>query len=106
MINDGITKLNNLNKKVSDDQLNKMVDAVNLFRKMPTDKLSSEEFDKIFTGSGITLTNNEIKDIIKEISSLENTEIKETTRIITNQKEGFLNFLNSLLEKGLLLKKV
>ena len=38
-------------------------------------------------GAGITLTNNEIKDIIKLIKSLENRGIllKETTRKITSQ---------------------
>ena len=38
-------------------------------------------------GSGTTLTNNEIKDIMKVIKSLENRGIlsKETTRKITSQ---------------------
>ena len=46
-------------------------------------------------GSGITLTNNEIKDIMKVIKSLENSGIllKGTTRKFTSQERGFLNFL-------------
>ena len=44
-------------------------------------------------GSGITLTNNEIKGIIKVIRSLENRGnlLKETTEK-TNSKEGGLPF--------------
>ena len=47
------------------------------------------------TGSGITLTNKEIKDIIKVIKSLENRGIslKGTTRKITSQKGRFPIFL-------------
>ena len=46
-------------------------------------------------GSGITLTNNEIKDIMKVIKSLENNGIllKGTTRKFTSQERVFLNFL-------------
>ena len=46
-------------------------------------------------GSGITLTNNEIKDIMKVIKSLENSGVllKGTTRKFTSQEGGFLNFL-------------
>ena len=42
-------------------------------------------------GSGITLTNNEIKDIMKVIKYLENRGIllKGTTRKITSQEGGF-----------------
>ena len=45
-------------------------------------------------GSGITLTINEIKDIMKVISSLENRGIllKRTTRKITSREGGFLKF--------------
>ena len=41
----------------------------------------------LVSGSGITLTNHEIKDIIKVIKSLENRGIslKETTRKIASQ---------------------
>ena len=47
------------------------------------------------TGSGITLTNNEIKDIIKVIKSLEKRGIllNETKRKIASQKGEVLNFL-------------
>ena len=43
------------------------------------------------TGSGITLTNNEIKDIMKVIKYLENRGIllKETIRKITSQEGEF-----------------
>ena len=46
-------------------------------------------------GSEITLTNNEIKDIMKVIKFLENRGISlnGTTRKITSQEGGFLNFL-------------
>ena len=58
------------------------------------------------TGSGITLTNNEIKDM-KAIMSLENRGIllKGTTRKITSQEGGFLNFLRPLMTAGLPLTK-
>ena len=58
-----------------DDQFNKMVDAVNISRKTPMDKMSSEEFNEMFGSSGTTLTNNEIKDIAKVTMSLENKGI-------------------------------
>ena len=59
------------------------------------------------TRSGITLKNNEIKDIIKIIKSLENKGIllKGTTRKITSQEGGFLNFLTPLITAGLTLMK-
>ena len=46
------------------------------------------------TGSGITLTNDKIKDIMKVISSLVNREIslKGTIRKIVSQEGGFLFF--------------
>ena len=58
-------------------------------------------------GSGITLTNNEIKDIMKVIKSLENRGIllKGTTKKITSQERGFLNFLKPWMTAGLLLMK-
>ena len=45
----------------------------------------------LITGSGITLTKNEIKDIIKVIKSLENRGVllKGTTRKISSQEGGF-----------------
>ena len=57
----------------------------------------------------MTLANNEIKDIMKVIKSLENRAIllKGTTRKIASQEGGFLNFLRSLMAAGLpLLKSV
>ena len=59
------------------------------------------------TGSGKTLTNNETKDIMKVIKPLENKGIllKGTTRKITSQEGGFLNFLKPLMTAGLLLMK-
>ena len=54
-------------------------------------------------GSGITLTNNEIEDIMKVVESLGNRKIllKGTARKITSQEGGFLNFLQSLMTAGL-----
>ena len=54
-------------------------------------------------GSGITLTNNEMKDNMKAVKSLENREIslKGTTRNITSQEEEFLNFFRPLMPAGL-----
>ena len=59
-------------------------------------------------GSGITLTNNEIKDIMKVVESLENRKIllKGTARKITSQEGGFLNFLQSLMTAGLPLIRI
>ena len=59
------------------------------------------------TGSGITLTNNEIKDIIKVIKFLENIGIylKGTTTKITSQERRFLNFLRPPMTAGLPLIK-
>ena len=59
-------------------------------------------------GSGITLTNNEINDIIKVIKFLENRGIllKGTTTKITSQEGGFLNFLRLLIITGLPLMKI
>ena len=58
------------------------------------------------TGSGITPTYNEIKDIIKVIKSLENRglSLKGFARKITSQEEGFIIFLRPLA--GLPLMKV
>ena len=53
------------------------------------------------------LTKNEINDIIKVVRSLEIRGIssKETTRKITSQKGGFLNFVRPLMTAGLPLIK-
>ena len=52
---------------------------------------------------GLTLTNNEIKDIMKAIKSLENREIllKGTTTKTTSQEGGFLSFLGPLMTASL-----
>ena len=56
-------------------------------------------------GSRLKLTNNEIKDIIKVIRSLENKGIffKGTTNKIINQERGFLNFPRPLMKNVLTL---
>ena len=56
---------------------------------------------------GITLSNNEIKDIMKVIMSLENREIlfKGTIRKINSQEGEFLNFRRPLMTTGLPLMK-
>ena len=49
----------------------------------------------LLMGSGLTLTNNEIKDIIEVIRSLENREIGiQTTGKISSQEGLFLIFLD------------
>ena len=55
------------------------------------------------TTSGITLINNEIKDIIKYRKSLENREIllKRTTRRVISQEGGFFSSLGPLMTAGL-----
>ena len=57
--------------------------------------------------SGVTLTNEEIKDIIKVISSLQNRGIllKENTRKIISQQGWFLKFCRPLTSVGLPLMK-
>ena len=62
------------------------------------------EFEKIFWKRNNS--NNEIKDIMKVIKSLKNGGIllKGTTRKITTQEGGFLNFLRPLMTAGLPLK--
>ena len=64
------------------------------------------ELSKKFTQVKVqekTLTNNEIKAIIKEIKYLENRAIlsKGSTNKITSQKGGHLNFLGPLIKTGL-----
>ena len=56
----------------------------------------------------MTVTNNEIKDIMKVIKSLENrgTLLKGPTRKIACQEGAFLSFLLLLMKAGLpLIKK-
>ena len=56
-------------------------------------------------GSGLSITNNEIKDILKVIKSLENRKflMKETSKNVLNRKGGFLGLLMIV---GLLLMKI
>ena len=67
-----------------------------------------DRFDKEYiAGSGITLANNEIKDTMTVIKSLENRGIllKGTNRKIASQERGFLNLLRPLVTAGLPLMK-
>ena len=58
-------------------------------------------------GAEITWTNNEIKEIVKVIKSLENTAIllKETSTKSSSQERGFLDFLRLLMADALPLMK-
>ena len=90
-------------KNMGAKKLNKdiFVDAgLNLISKKIKKRISP------ITGSGMTLTSNEIK-YKKVIKSLENRGIllKGTTRKITSQEGGFLNFLRRLMTAGLPLAK-
>ena len=62
--------------------------------------------DKVY-GTGITITDNEIKDIIKLIKSLvkRGMLLKGTARKNTSQERGFLNFLRLSMTAGLPLMK-
>ena len=68
---------------------------------------ASKKSYKNLYGEEITLTKNEIKDIMKVIRSLENRGIllKGTTKKLTSQEGGFLNFLRPLMTAGLPLMK-
>ena len=62
---------------------------------------------KWIKGSGIALKNNETKDIMNVIKSLENRGIllKRTTTKIAHEEGGFLNFLRPLMTADLPLIK-
>ena len=92
-----LNKSDDLNIKVS---LNDIIKTTDTSRKIIKDS-------KNVFGTGVTLANNEVKDIKKLIKSLENRGIllKGTTRKITNQEGGFLNFLKPLMTAGLPLMK-
>ena len=102
-----IRLLKNINKA---DELSKKVTLNNLINTAASSKISfdglKKQFGKCFWSRN-TLTSNETKDIIKVIQSLENREIllKGTTRKITSQVGGFLNFLRTLMTAGLPLMK-
>ena len=84
---------------------------INNIIKIATDsKNVIKDFKKAFDnvlGTGTTLTDSEIKGITKIIKSLKNRGIllKGTTRKITGQEGGFLNFLRPLMTAGLPLMK-
>ena len=61
---------------------------------LAVDDAIGEKVLSLITGSEIMLTIDEIKDIMKVISSLENGGIllKGTTKKISSQEEGLLNF--------------
>ena len=73
-------------KKVQDSSKNKneIIDLAKTFD-------NSVRGNKNFFGTGITLTDNEIKDIVKIIQYLENRGIllKLTTKKVTRQEVGF-----------------
>ena len=58
-------------------------------------------------GDGITLTNDEIKDIMKATKHLENkgTLLKGTTSKISSEEEEFLSFFKPLIKVDLPLMK-
>ena len=62
-------------------------------------KIKKLKLPSSVTGTGITLTNNEMKDIIKITKSLENIGIslKGTTTKVSIQEGVFLNFLRPLM---------
>ena len=100
MANLYLKKLSNIDtKKVNKNSWNILfIDAeLNMIGKKFKEKI----------GSGITLTNNEIKVIMKVIKSWKNREIllKRTIRKITSQEGGFFNFLKPLMTPGLPLMK-
>ena len=69
-------------------------------------KALKDTSDKVY-GKGITLTDEEIKDIMKVIKFLEDRRIllKGTNRKIASQEGGFLHFLRPLMTAGLPLMK-
>ena len=81
------TQVSRLRKALAKVSLDKVINRADVFRKiMPRPKK--------FFGIGITLIKIEIKDI-KVIKSLESRRIllKETTKNVTSQEGGFVNFL-------------
>ena len=125
-----MTKYNTLNLKFSNSQFNKPGGVIcdrtifgsilsnlakkgtDIARDLREDFLDKQiyKYDKEYIteeGSGITLTKNEIKDIVKITKSLEYRRIllEGTTRKISTQEGGFLNFLRPLMTAGLILMK-
>ena len=104
IMNSYAKKLKNMNPK---ELINK--GSRYIFANAAVDNLSKKLKEGIpnISGSGITLPKDDIKDIIKVISSLENrgTLSKETIRKITSLEGGFLNFLKPLIATALPLMK-
>ena len=101
-----IVPIPNPTKTIKADELSKKVTLSDIIKIADTSKIIMNAFknaSKKTFGAGITITNNEIKDTRKVIKSLWNRGIslKGTTRKITNQKEGFLNFLGPSMRAGL-----
>ena len=90
------TQVARLRKALAKVSLDKAINRADVFRKiMPRPKK--------FFGIGITLIKIEIKGIIKVIKSLESRRIllKETTKKVTSQEGGFVNFLRPWMTTGL-----
>ena len=98
-------KKKELSKKVTLNDIMKTASDSNFI--FDSLKHISRDSSKETSGAGITLTNNEIKDIMKVIKSLENRGIllKAIARKVTCQEGGFLNFLKPLMTAGLPLMK-
>ena len=66
------------------------------------DKKIDTSIKEYIMGSGITVTNSEITDIMKVIKYLENRGVllKGTVTEITIQEGGFLNFVRPLMAAG------
>ena len=90
-----VNKARRLSNKVSLDKIMKIAEVSKKFLADPKNILPGPT---IF-GTGITLTNDEIKNIVKVIKSLENRGIlsKRTTKKINSEEGGSLNFLRSLM---------
>ena len=99
-------KAKDLSNKVTLNDVIKIADISRKFVPVPM-KILPHLIKKF--GTGITLTNNEIKDIMKIIKFLENRGIllKGTTRKTISREGRFLDFLRPLMTAGLpLLKNV
>ena len=62
------SKANNLSNKMSQDKIDEVIKTANVFRTVMAD------FNKVL-GTGITPKNNEIKNIVEVIRSLENRRL-------------------------------
>ena len=87
--------LNRLNSAKGKNNVKALLDAGYNF----IDNKSDIKYSSLLRGLGLTLLNNEIKDIIKVIKSLEKSRIllKGTTRKINRQEGELINFLGPLM---------